>query len=332
VWKGPKEGLSQSLINKFLACPFRFYLYAIRGVEDDRPNNLNLIWGNAFHKGLEKVFEYYLRNPQKDKHPNPEALEYVEPFIKEDLLQHQGETAIPATTLYSILQMIAIYPLPPETGNIEPEQVFEYPFTLPSGREVTYRGKADGIGLGTLVEHKCKGKFDALQTLQETPYDLQTNLYCWVLEAGHVRYDLIRIPEAQYYQPPCPVREKPSDFVYRLFHNHNGKNYPIKRYRKYWIDQLSIPMNRRLILKNVEETIIPLTERIYDWYEYVTQPGFDFEDPKWYNGQFYKTPIRHFDPGKTEYYKCDYWDYLVGDQDLDCLRPVKSFFTELEDE
>lgn len=332
MWKGPEEGLSQSLINRFLTCPFRFYIYAIKGLEDDRPYNINLIWGNAFHVGLEKIFEYYLKFRSDDTNPSSEALLYATPYILEDLEKMSESTQIPSTVFHSIINMLAIYPLPQETGYIEPEQVFSFPVELPSGRIVTFRGKVDGLGPTTLIEHKCKGKFESLQTLKETPFDLQTNLYCWIMGRNKVIYDLIRIPEAQYTFPVCPQREQPKDFIYRLFHNHKAKNFPIRFYKRYWIDQLKVSLPQETIQENIEQTILPLAERIYDWYEYVTQPGFDIENPKWYGSHFYKTPIRHFDPGKTDFYKCDYWDYLVGDQEIDCLRPVKSFFTELENE
>jgi hypothetical protein len=329
MWKGPSEGLSQSLISKFLECPFRFYIYAILGLEEDRPPNINLVWGNGFHKGLEKLFDFYQTNPEGEFN---EALNYVWPFILEEVNKYSKETQLPTTVPHSIKEMIKIYPLPQEIGQIESEVTFTYPFTLPSGREVSFRGKVDGLGPTTLIEHKCKGKFDSLQTFKETAYDLQTNLYCWIQEREKIVYDLIRIPEAQYFSPKPSQHELPENFTYRLFHNYNGKNYPVKRFRKYWIDQLTIHLPRFQQLSVVNHTIVPLAERIYDWYEYVTQPGFDIENPKWYNGTFYKTPIRHFDPGKTEFYKCNYWDFLVGDQEMECLKPVKSIFTELEEQ
>jgi len=331
VWKGPLDGVSQSLINKFLGCPFRFYLYSILGVQDDRPPNLNLIWGNAFHKGLEKVFEYY-KDGSSPKSVDDDCLEYVTPFILADIEKMSEGAQIPNTVLHSIRQMLLIYPLPQETGEITPEITFCEKHPLPSGREVTFRGKIDGLGPTTLIEHKCKGKFDALQTLKETPFDLQTTLYCWFSERQNVVYDLIRIPEAQYFSPKPTKDEKPENFTYRIFNNYCGTNYPIRRYRKYWIDQLNIPLPRSQQEQTFRKTIEPLVERMWDWYQYVTQPGFDIENPIWYNSLFYQVPIRHFDAGKTEFYKCDYWDYLVGDQDLDCLPKVKSYFTELEEE
>ena len=329
MWKGPTDGISQSLISKFLECPFRFYLYAIKGVQDDQPPNLNLIWGNAFHKALEKVFANSLQSNTPRKLPDDD---YLLKVIKEDI-QHQSELfEVPDTVLYSILEMVKIYSLPQETGVILPEQVFSQLYDLPSGRVVTFRGKADGLGPSTLVEHKCKGKFDSVQTLKETMWDMQTNLYCYVFGKEKVIYDLIRIPEAQYMGPTKRAEEKPKDFAYRIYNNYCGKVYPIKRFKKYWIDQLHIDLPREQQRKVMEESIVPLCERIHDWYEYVTRPGFDIENPAWYNGLFYRTPVRHFDPSKTEHYKCSYWNYLVGDQELDCMVHVKSYYTELEEE
>jgi len=329
VWKGPSDGISQSLISKFLECPFRFYLYAIKGVKDDQPPNLNLIWGNAFHKALETVLKHSLNSDKPRKLPGDD---YLLDVIKKDIEKCSEDTQVPNTIPFSILEMVKLYPLPQEIGEIIPEQVFTYEYELNSGRKVKFRGKADGLGPTCIVEHKCKGKFDAIQTLKETMWDMQTNLYCYVFGKEKVIYDLIRIPEAQYNGPKCRIMEDPKDFVYRIYNNYCGTVYPIKRFKKHWIDQLHIDLPFSQQLKVMDECIIPLCERIYDWYEYVTHPNFDIENPVWYNSLFYRTPVRHFDPSKTEHYKCSYWDYLVGDQELDCMIPVTSYYTELEEE
>ena len=53
AWKGPLEGgITQSLLTKFLECPYRFYLYAGLGLEQPGEPEPNLIWGDICHKGL----------------------------------------------------------------------------------------------------------------------------------------------------------------------------------------------------------------------------------------------------------------------------------------
>ena len=79
------------------------------------------------------------------------------------------------------------------------------------------------------------------------------------------------------------------------------------------------------------ETIAPTILRMDEWYEYVTQPGFDHEDPKWFNSLFYKHPVRHFNGRRTEKFECSYHAYLTDQCDLKDLIPVDSYFSELEE-
>ena len=61
AWAGPLVGgLTQSIINRYLDCPFRFYLYAVLGLEDPAPDKANLMWGSICHYGLEQI----IKDPQ----------------------------------------------------------------------------------------------------------------------------------------------------------------------------------------------------------------------------------------------------------------------------
>jgi hypothetical protein len=79
------------------------------------------------------------------------------------------------------------------------------------------------------------------------------------------------------------------------------------------------------------ETIYPTIERMCQWWDYVTQPNFNHEDPKFYNEIFYKTPVRQFEASNTEKFQCDYYNHLIGEEDLSDLSDVGSLFQELED-
>jgi len=63
----------------------------------------------------------------------------------------------------------------------------------------------------------------------------------------------------------------------------------------------------------------------------VTQPGFDPDDTQFYNHLFYKVPVRQFDPSLTEKFECDYYNYLIGDEDLSDLVSIPSLYQELEE-
>src|SRR4051812_19809297 len=50
LWKGPYEdGITFSMLNRFLACRHRFYTYAIEGLRPEPQFNHRIEFGNMFH-------------------------------------------------------------------------------------------------------------------------------------------------------------------------------------------------------------------------------------------------------------------------------------------
>ena len=205
----------------------------------------------------------------------------------------------------------------------------------PIGCKVTLRGKVDALSHDrhTLVEHKCKGKIDQVQTSKEVPVDHQVLLYCYITTARTVVYDLIMIPEAQWMLPARRPSQTNDNWAEQLFTSTSGEKFPIAQKKHHWVQQIGpLEINESQIYEFRAFTLDPIIERMYKWFEHVSQPDFDHTNPKFYNEHFYRVPVRHFDPGKTEIFKCDYFDYLTGSGDLDDLVPVKGFYQELSTE
>ena len=337
AWSGPYEGgITQSLLNRFLQCPFQFYLYAICGLKEPKALNNNLIWGDILHVGL----EHALRG---------ETLQVA----KQAMLEYTSKKypRAPATYNSTTWEMLQLYPIQATIDlweGIDTEVVINDNVLLPGrvycnyqvmpDRMVRVRGKVDMLAKNRtrIGDHKCKGRVYAQETLQELLHDLQMNLYSYMLGSiENWQYDLIQIPEEAYRVPPPRGVESADHWANRIFHvavdSQNG--FPISRYVNRWIYNIPHFQPVDKIKAYFNYTIAPLMHRICDWWDYVTHPSFDPNDPACYNGIFYQTPIRLFDPTRTDKFKCHFHSILTEQMEYDDLVPVDDFYAELpEDE
>lgn len=168
VWKGPiKDGITQSLLNRFLECRERFRLLAVEGLKDVEEFDHKLEFGNMFHllleyqdQGAVKLREYrqkhlYKKFPDSKKEIDRWCQISVDTF---DTYRDYWQKDTKAKKIKTVA----------------PEQSFRVPYTLPSGRKITLRGKIDAIVQSGksyyLQENKCKGWIDEegiRSTLQE---------------------------------------------------------------------------------------------------------------------------------------------------------------------
>jgi len=331
-WGGPyEEGVSQSLLNKFLECPYRFYIYAILGLEEKRPFEPNLIWGDTEHKGLELLIE----KPGLSRDFSQEEWQAIDDEMDKHLQQY---SPYPPSFPFSVKEMLRLYSDEYKLDNLpfETERKFKIPYS--TGRNQLFlRGKLDGVNEHTIVEHKCKGKLTPEQMRDEVPEDLQINMY--ILAYQHffetdnipgIIYDNIRIPDTQFYIPERRQRQTVKNWVEDLYHTRDSGDFPVKKKRGLWLDQAFIPIEREQHERFKKFTLNPLLDLICAWWKHVNRKGFDFEDPDCYNEVFYRVPVRHFNPSNTENYKCNYHGFLTGNLSLSELSPVKSYFPELE--
>ncbi len=101
AWKGPfVDGITQSIMQRFIRCPFQFYLYAYCGLEDPKPPSPNLAWGDTLHKGLEHLvqgdtLEYSLKQMDEYRSKNYPRAPNTFKFTTEAMLKLYQEKAIP---------------------------------------------------------------------------------------------------------------------------------------------------------------------------------------------------------------------------------------------
>lgn len=344
AWAGPYEGgITQSLMTKFRACPFRFYLYAYCGLKEAQPLDNRLVWGDTLHKGLEHLIRgdsYELANSRMKmyldaRYPRAprtyRATTALMLKLYQETVMHNLTAWAPLETEVHLEDRISFkFKSVSSSTSIKQEVVHTY-------ENVLLRGKCDitNSQRTLLGDHKGKGTaWSSPETVRsELGQDVQMNLYAHLL--GGVKdwlYDLILIPEYGYRVPTPRAGETPEEFADRIFYHHKDtvNNFPIANSWGHWINQVPYHQPDDERNKFMRKTIHPIIAQMVDWWELVTYEGFNPNDEDWYNTIFYRSPIRMFDPAKTPNFKCEYHSLLINKDDFSSLIPVKSFYPELE--
>lgn len=199
LWKGPEvDGLTQSLLAKFLVCRERFRLLVVEGLQEADTFRHTLEYGQFWHvceealaqgKDWETALLSYARELSR-RYPTQQ--EQVEKWYL--VCQQQ----FPVYMDYWKNQL---------TGQgrktLLAEELFRVPYRLPSGRTVVLRGKWDSVYVlkkrgpdkGVwLQENKTKGQIVEEQVRKQLHFDLQTMFYLVALsyseELGDMPYTL----------------------------------------------------------------------------------------------------------------------------------------------
>ena len=360
-WAGPFDGgITQSLISSFQVCPFQSFLYLYMGLQEAKPHEDNLMWGDTLHKGLEHrlqgdslddaisaMWEY-----QKKKYPTaPSTFRYTTRNMLALYPIKKLEAWGKITTEYEIVEkytlsnyfqstkgsytgynLVPKAPVDPETARLFFQELDQY-----GGETITFRGKVDMLSecKRKMGDHKAKGKHSPHpeSVKEELPQDLQMNAYAYFM--GMINewiYDIIRCPEAMPRTPKRRNSQTPEQWADWIFHTHNDimNGFPIKTCPGMWINQVQHWQSDEEIQSFMNFTLIPIFHKVVAWWHHVTHPQFDPNDPRWYGPLFYKAPVRNFNPTSTYSYKCKYHAYLIGKADINTLVPVHSYYPELE--
>lgn len=366
AWKGPfVDGITQSIMQRFIRCPFQFYLYAFCGLEDPKPLNVNLIWGDTLHKGLEHLvrgdpLDYSLKQMDDYRAKNYPRAPNTFKFTTEAMLKLYQEKAMPVLApwgkldtevhidgmreflSYRFASMDAIrhalFAYNPEAVHpLNDRAAYIYPHV----ESVRVKGKADIVSadrtqpLQVLGDHKAKGKnaSDPETTKKELGEDTQMNLYAYMFDSiPNWIYDLILMPEDQPRTPAQRAGESGAEWTERIFNTHKDvmNGFPIRTCYGKWLNQVPFYQPKEDNERFIAQTVVPIIYQMIDWWNLVTHPDFNPNESCWYNSIFYRYPIRSFNPAQTFKYECSYHAVLIGKADYSSLVPVKSFFSELE--
>lgn len=181
LWRGPEiDGITQSLLGRFLVCRERFRLLVVEGLKPNEGWNHRLGYGNLWHTCEEALAA---NEPWQEK-----LKEYARAEIKAHPMDQETIRKWYNVCLVQFPEYVKYWAKHPDVKDRTPvfqEKDFNVLLTLPSGRVVRLRGKwdaVDSIGKGKnaglwLQENKSKGDINELQMQRQLTFDLQTMLY-----------------------------------------------------------------------------------------------------------------------------------------------------------
>lgn len=308
AWKGPEQdGITFSLLSKFLTCRERFRVMTIEGWRPARRFSHQVEYGNMWHVCEE---EHAAGRPWESK-----LVEYARKIMSvypldQERIDHWYNVCKVQFPVY-----VGYWSKNDEVRDRTPllqEQVFDVPYRLPSGRTVRLRGKWDSVDLigkgktaGIFVqENKTKGDIDLERIQRQVSYDLQTMMYLIALkvrqEGGSnipcvvgketlirdnpilgVRYNVVRRPlsggEGSIVQRKGSKNVAPEskeEFYARLrgVIDGTGKKTNGETYEGpgYWFHRWTARVLPDDVARFREKTLDPILEQLCCWYDEVS--------------------------------------------------------------
>lgn len=305
LWKGPEQdGISYSLLSRFLVCRERFRLLVVEGLQPVERFYPPIDYGNMWH-----VCEEQLALNDKPGIANVKG--FFEPLTNycvalakrypydQDAINHW----------YGLCQVQ--FPLyvdwwrkhPDVTGRtpLLQEQSFAVPYQLPSGRVIKLRGKWDSVDLIAgkdvyIQENKTKSHIDAGKLSRQLTFDLQTMIYVVALKP-------VRLLNKTHgaVQPLKGVRY---NVIKRSQHKSVGsftekitEDIAAGRGRE-WFDRWKVDVSEADIARFCRECLDPILENLCDWWVWVSETHahnpFDLSgrvNDTWAYGQHWRHPF-----------------------------------------
>lgn len=337
LWKGPEvDGITQSMLSRFLVCRERFRITAIEGLRPAEDFNHRLEYGSMWHICEEHVDGGW---PQKLK-------DYAVKLCRKYPLRSEE-----ITKWWKVCQLQ--FPLYVEywrkhrdqkaKQSVYAEEVFCEEYWLPSCKVVKLRGKWDSVDrIGNKVylqENKTKGDIDEQSVQRQLMFDLQTMIYLTSLrmrmrrvgkvftrmKIAGVRYNVVRRPLSggkgtirQHQATKNKPAETADEFYGRLADI-------IKESPEAFFMRWDVSVTDADIDRFMSRFLTPVLEQLCVWYDFVTGP-----DP-WHEDQMvhWQFPYGVWNP-MTEGKASEVDEYLMTGSKLGLVRR-ENLFEELED-
>lgn len=363
VWNGPEiDGVTQSLLGRFLADRERFRLLVVEGLKEKDRFSHRLEYGNLWHVCEEATAQ---------KKPWQLALqEYAK-----GLVEKYRESGQEIDKWYRICKIqfpiyLRFWSAHSDVKRRTPifqEHSFKTRYKLPSGRVVILRGKYDAVDLVEeppvgiyLQENKSKGEIIQAQLRSQLTYDLQSMTYLTALyneplpakfqrhPINGFRYNVIRRPlsgrEFNIVQLKGRGKEKKGAETDDMFYSRlaklieanagyvsQGDNSP--KFFMRW----RVEVTKAELLAFQLQSLNPILEQLCDWWEWIERNPFDPWTPRdrdnvdgvgWdRNSVHYRYPYGVYNPA-AEGRQGEYDDYLATGN-LRFLDRVDNLFPEL---
>ncbi len=292
LWKGPEEdGITFSMLSRFLVCRERFRLYALEGFKPADHFNHRIEYGQMWHTCEEALAGDRAWIAELTRYTRTLLLKYP---LQQEQVEHWYSVCTVQFPLY--VDWWAKHPDVLDRAPLLQEEVFNIPYKLPSGRTVKLRGKFDSVdligkgkGAGVyLQENKTKGDINERQLQRQLTFDLQTMLYLVALntDGEHkyiideqlkhdwsilgVRYNVVRRPLSGgkgtivQHKPSKknPQGESKDEFYGRL------AQY-IKDEPQTYFMRWKCEVTAGDIAKFRSECLDPILEQLCDWYDWI---------------------------------------------------------------
>jgi len=293
LWDLERDGVTFSLLSKFMNCRERFHIQKVQGWKP-RAFNLPLEFGNIFHHmveaqdmgvSIESMYQladnYVNAKIHSGKYGPDQCKELsmlagiVTVTFQQYVLFWESQPSIDHETGKKVKRIKRVYEK--DFNWIGKEIPFRIPFKLPNGRQIYLCGKQDGLfDLGKVLkgtwvlETKTKGRIDETGITKGLHKDLQTGMYA--LAADHeypatpvagVLYNCIRRTGMK-----PRVNDKVKDFVGRV------EADIIKRPHYYFMR-----WSRRISKQDMEEfkqrILMPQVLQIVAWWDSIAKNPMD---------------------------------------------------------
>lgn len=333
------------MISRFLSCRERFRLKYILGLEPYDKWNHRLGYGQMWHACEEAL--------AADLDPLIKLAAHAHTMCQRYPMQQDEITKWANVCLVQFPEYVKYWSEHPDVMNRTPllqEQVFDVPYSLPSGRVVRLRGRWDSVDLVDggiyLQENKTKGDIDRLQIERQLKFDLQTMLYLVALQESDerdkagmvgfpicgVRYNVIRRPLSGGRGNITPHKAKSTKNTYtpaeteEQFYERLRRDY-IAAEPDYWFFRIRAEISQQDIEVFRKTCLDPILETMCWWYEEVTGNVWAVTAGWLTRSMNYRTPFGVFsaleEGGATEYDA-----YLTTGSEVG-LRRTEELFTEL---
>jgi hypothetical protein len=308
--EGPKGGITYSALSRFLNCRERFRLHMVEGLRPEPHFDHKISFGDMWHLCEEELAHPQVGRPKDvdEGALTPSLFRSLREYVEEQLSQYpmQREEIVHWYNVVKVAFPVYVsywkkHPDMTQRTALLQEQVFDIPYSLPSGRQVRLRGKWDSVDLvgasGNrsiwLQENKTKGDIKEETVVRNLTFDLQTMLYVVALrfcndgfpglkdidenlpgsenQIAGVRYNVIRRPLSggkgtiRQHKPTKknPQGESAAAFYARL-------QEIISEDPGHFFMRWNVYITEQDILKFRRECLDPILEQLCDWWEWVS--------------------------------------------------------------
>lgn len=188
VWRGPeKDGITVSLLNRFLCCRERFRALVVDGYRPKDEFVPAIEFGNLWHQCEETHAKFDLGHEEWQT-----SLMMHKEVLCNKFKVQRAEIEEWYDKCRVMFPIYLDYWKTPESGckPLLAEQVFDVPYKIPDGRVVRLRGKWDRVDLVTkyggaglrLRDNKTKSRIDQDALSRQLTFDIQMMLYLVALQ------------------------------------------------------------------------------------------------------------------------------------------------------